>query len=503
MKVWRKKAEQISSGRGVARAALDGASREELLREAHHTLARQGNSGRIGVWLEMDSNASQQNEMAIGFRGMVWDRGSDEILPDWAHLSVEPPLPEELLLRRKTVEQDLEALPPNPIIGLLVGLRHAMWVPIEWKEQLKGVILAGSTGRQPAISRERVESVAAELALALGVEEELRSARLRDADLGVVRRFLTNHAAEPSPEALLSNLVESCTQTGESGDGPGAAFAVIGALRQERERSGGSFPLEFRWRSGDESLTRAIENEPLASVWRRAVEARRVIGSGPEMGWMPGQVARIVAFPLESEGQLLGTLVVGLPGGATSLATLDRLEFRAVLAASALRQRRRLEEESKLAGRQQALLECISEPLLLLDHTGRITAASRGARELTGPASQAAGPEPASIPAQACLNELFCGRDREHLGTWLRSALDRGAERRGTDSETARAELHNGVVVRLRLSVSVEGQATLVLLEPLVTREASGPALPKSNCKMSSNGWKRESYSSMRRKTSA
>src|SRR5260370_954367 len=114
--------------------------------------------GRVGVWLEADGNANPQNKNIAGFHGMVWERGILEPPQEWAHLSVEPPLPEELLLRGNTVEQDLEASPPNPILGLLGGLRHALWVPIEGKEQLKGVILAGSKGKQPACSLELLES---------------------------------------------------------------------------------------------------------------------------------------------------------------------------------------------------------------------------------------------------------------------------------------------------------------------------------------------------------
>src|SRR6202171_872131 len=435
MRIWMKKPETESSGRGVARAALNGASRKELLQEALKALALQGPAGRFGVWLDADANASPRNAFATGFHGMVWDRGNSETPQEWASLSVEPPLPEELLLRGKTVEQDLEAFPANPIIGLLVGLRHALWVPIGRKEQLKGVILAGSTGKQPACSREHVESVAAELALALGLEDEQRIARLRNEDLGAVRRFLAQQAAATSVEVLLSNLVESCTETPANGVGPGAAFAAIGALRDHREKSGGNFSVEFRWHSGDDSWTRAIESEPLASVWRRALEARQAIGSESHMSGTQGSVTRIVAFPLESEGQLLGTLVAGLPGGAVSLATLDRLELCAVLAASALRQRRRKEEESLLASWPKALLDCTGEPLLLLDEAGKITAASRGARELAGLASKTNGPNPPGIPAQAYLAELFCGRDRERLGTWLRNVLDHGEETSGKDND--------------------------------------------------------------------
>ena len=474
MKIWRKKAEKESNGRGVARAALDGASREELLREALKALTQGGLAGRIGVWLATDSSASLQNESISEFHGVVWDRGSTETPKEWIHLSVEPPLPGKLLLRGKTVEQDLQTLSLNPIFGPLVGLRHALWVPVARKEQLKGVILAGSTGRQPAISREHAESVAAELALALGLEEEQRIARLRDVDLGAVRRFLSKQLSDTSLEAVFTNLVESCTATPANEEGVGAAFAALGALRLDREKSGESFPIEFHWYSGDKSWARAIETEPLASVWRRALEARRVAGTGSEAGWMHGSVSRIVAFPLESEGQLFGTLVTGLPGSAASLATLDRLELRAILAASALRLRRQKEEESKLAGRQHALLESISEPLLLLDDAGRITAASRGATELTGLAAKTR--EPSGILAQPYLAELFCGRDRTNIEPWLRAGRDPQAQGHGTDHESLRAELHNGVGVRLTLAAPAQGQGRVVLLEPMTARNSTEQA---------------------------
>jgi signal transduction histidine kinase/CheY-like chemotaxis protein len=277
-------------------------------------------------------------------------------------------------------------------------------------------------------------------------------------------------------EASLSYLADSCTRTPAIGDGPGGAFALIGALRQERGNSGESFSVEFLWRSGDDSWTHAIESEPLANQWRRALEARRPIGSDLQVGQAQGPVARIVAFPLESQGQLLGTLVVGLPASAVSLATFDRLELRAAMAASALLRRRRIKEESLLAAWPHALLDCVSEPLFLVDEAGKITAASRGARELTGLDSNSNASEPAGVPTHADFAELFCGRDREHLGTWLRAALDRGAERKGTDSEFSRAELHNGVAVQLRLAAPVEGRAAVVHLEALASRKSAGKA---------------------------
>src|SRR6266852_8274089 len=147
---------------------------------------------------------------------------------------------------------------------------------------------------------------------------------------------------------------------------------------------------------------------------------------------------------------------------------------RAALAVSALEPRRGKEEESKLAGRQHVLLEYIREPLLLLDDSWRITAASRGARELTGPAYGTEGPHPAGIPAQAYLPELFRERDRAQIEAWLRAGLGREAERHGANHEPFRAELQNGVGVRLCLAASPQGRGTVILLQPLVTRESAG-----------------------------
>jgi signal transduction histidine kinase/CheY-like chemotaxis protein len=449
-----------------------------LVQEAQKSLAKEGRTGRIGVWLEADPNSTPQKEASTGFRGKVLDLGSDETPQEWATLSVEPPLPEELLLRGKTVEQDLESFPANPITGVLVGLRHALWVPIERKEQLKGVILAGSLGNQPAISRQPVESVAAELALALGFEEEQKIARLGNADLGVVKRFHGTTEAEYSPDALLSNVVESCTVAAVGGDSPGATFAVIGALRHPREQSAETFSSEFLWHSGDDFCTRAVESEPLAGVWRQALRERRVIGSASEMGWTHGSVDRIVAFPLQSEGQLLGVLVAGLPGRASSLANFERLELRAVLAASALRRRILKQDESWRASRQQTLLECISQPLLLLDEAGKIAAASRGALELSGsPASKMKGLRRAEIPAPAQWEEFFRARDREHVETWLRAAFEHGSGNRDAGADPIRAELHNGAAVRLRLARSAQGHAMVILLESHVTGDSSGQAI--------------------------
>jgi hypothetical protein len=77
MRIWRKTAQKESRQRGLARAALDGAPRDELIREALQALTRHGHKDRLGVWLEADSN-SKKNDREEGaavlrpYKGTKW-----------------------------------------------------------------------------------------------------------------------------------------------------------------------------------------------------------------------------------------------------------------------------------------------------------------------------------------------------------------------------------------------------------------------------------------------
>ncbi len=355
MKVWAKRVEKRTSTRRVALAALEGVSREELLREALAALETEGNAQRIGVWLEEEPNPSAPPASSDRLHGLVRDRENQETTTEFTYLSLEPPLPLEPLLRGKSAEQNFEAVPDKPMMEMLVGLRRAAWIPVYSRGSLKGLIFFGSKGKQLVFSRERTEAIAAELALAVSLEEEQRIARARQEDLSLARSFLGMPVGAIPVERTLANLAESCTDAAKDGHGPGAAFAVIGVLSGQHRDPSESVRIEFRWRSGDEAWARAIETEPLATVWRRALKERHMIGSEPQAAGAEPRIARIVAFPLEAEGQLLGTLVAGLPAGAASLAGLERLELRAMLAACALYKRRQEEEQAQSMRWQQAL----------------------------------------------------------------------------------------------------------------------------------------------------
>ena len=476
MRVWGTKTEKASGLLGVARAAVAGASRDELLKEALRALGRAGNADRIGVWVEAGSSLSLQSEGPGRFQGLVWDRENGEMPAEWAHLSVEPPLPEESLFAGKSVELHLEADPQRPIIGPLVELRRATWIPIERNGQLKGVILAGSRAKQAVMRLEEMRAIAAELALAIGLEEEQRLARIRNADLRTARNVLEARRTRNPAGMMLAKLADSCTEKGTGEEGPGATFAVIGALVEQAEHSGKEEEMEFRWKSGDEEWTRAVVSEPLASIWRRALEARQVIGSDPHVALGQSSVARILAYPLEEEGQLLGTLVAGLPRRAISLATLERLELRAALAAAELGRRKRNEEEVREAEWQQALLDSSSEAVILLDEAGRIAGSSRGGRELTGLASSGAEKSSASIRAGEQFASLFRMGSRERIEEWTRGTLDGGPGFRSARRDSPQAELCNGVCVRLRIAGPAPGRGLAILLEPLESHEAARQA---------------------------
>ncbi len=475
MKIWGKKLKKEAESASVALAALGGATRGELLREALRVLTQRPHADRVGIWLEPDASAWRVNDFWGAFYGLVWDRGAkEESPPEWRILTLEPPLPEQILERGEPFEQDLEDSGRNAVIGQLVGLRRALWVPVADQNRVRGLILLGRISGPTASFLERAKSVAAELALALEAEERLRAVRIRKADLALVRRVVEAREDVSSLDRALTHLVADCVQHSTGVENLGAAFAGIGVLQSRNETSSdeasSSLPAaDFRWHAGDEAWTRAITTGPLAKLWRRAIETRQVMGSEPPPTWPQSSVARIVALPLEAEGHLLGALVAGLPASAVSIATLDRLELRGRLAAWTLLRNKRKEDESRRASTVRSLLDLISEPLFLLDHSGRIAAGSRGARELFRHIGSTA------VLSSGHLPDLFCGHERERVRKWLQQALDPSSSVQAK-KEVPRAQLQNGVTVGLQLAPLSPGREAAVLLKPEEVIESHGHA---------------------------
>ena len=475
MKVWRRKLAEQWGERGVARAALRGASRDELLREAVAELASQGAADRIGVWIEAAPNSRSTDETSGTLHGLLWDAESSETPAEWNRLSLEPPLPKELLLGAKSFEQDLGDSAHPTLIGPLLGLRHALWVPIERAHQLQGVILLGSRRRESPKSTAHAEAVASELSLAIQREEERGFARNREVDLGIVRQILSAQSRTEPPEQILAQLADSCTQPQKGLHGLGAAFAAIGTPPEFPETTSWNGALEFRWRSGDLEWAAAIEREPLSGIWQKALAERRVIGSEPPSAWPQSAVARIVALPLAFEDEILGVLLAGLSSQATSLASLERLELHAALAAGVLGRKKREQEKSRQADWQERFFKEAKELFFLLDEAGKILAVSRGAKAL---AAQSSRPEQ-TLPDLARPGErlalLFRPRERAQVESWLRRISTGDADASVAD-DSPPLELQNGLRVRLRMAAPRLDNKIAVALEPLAAAETARPA---------------------------
>jgi PAS domain-containing protein len=119
--------------------------------------------------------------------------------------------------------------------------------------------------------------------------------------------------------------------------------------------------MRFAWQSGAAGWIRALESEPLSGVWRLALETHRVVGSEPGAASFRGQVARVVALPLEAGGESLGVLVAGIRRSSTCLAVVERLELRAALATSVLLRQKHSEETADLELRHKAVLAALEK----------------------------------------------------------------------------------------------------------------------------------------------
>jgi len=484
MRVSAKKEKPAAVGRGVARAAVEGASREELIREVLHQLSPGEHAERFGVWLECARTSEPDGPAS--FRGSVQDRAGEETPAEWGRLSPEATLPQELLMGGKSVEQDLGNSGECALIGPLVGMRRALWVPVTRKQRLRGVLLAATARKSGAWPRALLESLAAELALAIELEEEQRIAQERHADTYLTRRVLAAVGGSIPADVILSNLAENCIDSDANTKGPAAVFAVIGELRAQLGDEVAAEEVHFQWRSGDEAWTHAVESEPLAGVWRKALEGRRVIGGDAQVSWAKGEVGRIVAIPLEVPGEVAGVLVVGLRPGAASLALLERFELRAVLAAMALAKRRRHAETERRAAWHKALLESGAQATVFLDAQGAIVELSRGAQELLGERTEQQERGERNPQARQRFAHLFRARDQEIIETWSRQFSGGAPNAHSLPADPPEAELSNGVRVRIKLMMPADGGLTAVLLEPLAAHGAADQAPSRAATKLHS-----------------
>ena len=211
-----------------------------------------------------------------------------------------------------------------------------MWVPVKRRGRLRGILLAGSRRKYGKLPAEALESAASELALAIELEEEQQLARDSQVDLLLARKTLGSLTGSENANLMLAALVDDCIARPRCDGGMAIRFAAIGILQKERGDLTIS-PTIFPWKNGDQVWINSLASNPAAAICSKAMEARRLtISEGSTVTSGSDEVARIVAIPLEAEKKLTGVFVVGLARAATSPVNLERLQFRASLAAAAL-----------------------------------------------------------------------------------------------------------------------------------------------------------------------
>jgi hypothetical protein len=159
------------AARGVVRAARAGAGRDAWILEALLELQMEPGAERFGVWLEPPPGDETIRASRVVFRGEVRERGQGKAPGRWTSLSVELPLPLDLLSIGKTAELTLEGELHDPLFGPTLGMRHLLWVPVFGQNLLRGLILVAAQDAGSPLPRVLAEEVAAELALALEWQE--------------------------------------------------------------------------------------------------------------------------------------------------------------------------------------------------------------------------------------------------------------------------------------------------------------------------------------------
>jgi len=541
VKLWGKKRDVPECGRGVARAALEGAPRLEILREALCELRADGAADRLGIWMASANDLREASPAALpqnvqqnvqheapqtslashavpapAWRGVVWDRESETPPAEWEQLSGEAPIPSQVFLVARAVEQHVANDSGTILIGVLIAMRRVLWVPIVIGGRVLGVILCATREKERVLSRVTPARLAAELALELAWKEERGVSRQRYADLALARRLHAELNTPGRAAAALAGLVDSIVDPGATG-GIGAAFALIGALTtnnintyhidtgaltQGVTTSAHAAPphlpetpasaLDFRWCSGHADWLRIAQGPALRATCQEALRTRATTGMdaldalAAHLSWMPTPLARIVAVPIHAEGRAFGVLLAGLSQRVASLATLERLEYRAQLAGLAMAREQFERRSARAARRQRAQLEASREPLFVLDDRTRVADLSGGAADLLleqsglpppSEAGVAAGDPPhahdkilRNVPGES-FTDLFAGDDRPAVTRWLQFGQQDLPIRWNADEDTLEAKLWSGIRVRLRRGLPSAAGDTVVALARVTQSE--------------------------------
>ncbi len=157
--------------------------------------------------------------------------------------------------------------------------------------------------------------------------------------------------------------------------------------------------------------------------------------------------------------------------------SVERLELRGVVAATALSHRQCLVALSLERKRQRAILQSDATARILIETDGRLGLVSGGALELLGQsASKADAADQSDLTHARRFSELFEAPDQPKVEAWLRRVQAQSQHDRGLDDDAQEARLRSGTAVRLHpiaLSEVPDSALAAVKLEPLESAPVS------------------------------
>jgi signal transduction histidine kinase/CheY-like chemotaxis protein len=283
--------------------------------------------------------------------------------------------------------------------------------------------------------------------------------------------------AEISAGAPLDDLLQCITKSCLSAPRDSAKaprFATLGLLSPEASQpASGDRPVDFCWSAGDNLLGGSAVGEPIASIWRNALETRATAGGALPARWAFTGISRVIAVPLLIAGASRGVLVVGYPSSSATLSDLERVELRANLAAAAIAMSGHSHLPASMVEFSQFLVQHSGDAAFLLNSRLEITHASSSGRFLlTAPEHLVSRRSTISDRAQHSLgaaSNLFKPAEWRRVSTWMEKISESGD---GPSTHSIATELLDGRQIQLHASV-VPGDRLVLLVQHAPSKEVS------------------------------
>ena len=460
MRFW-KKNDDPARRSSLPESTLRGATHEELVQQAVVELVRTGTGDRFGVWLEMATPSAADQTGAL--HGVTWDREDEDPPREWNSLEPQRVLPAARLVAGAVLESQLGNKSAEPMMGPLVGLQKAVWVPIEHAGKLRGILMGGAIRANASLPIEQLKTVAAKLAVALAFESEHKLATERYTDLALCNKVLGNIDDATGLDRLLREVVESCVVQQGGFENPNAIAAALLQVPGEADvRKADRIELKLLHAAGQEGARATFESETVHELGRLALRTERTSGDAVTRGSTGETPLRVVAVPIFRRGRTEAVMLAAFPSVGASLSTLERIELRARLAGHVLAALWQRGEKKREERQEEALLEANNAATVVLDQRGKVIAANRSARtllQLGDPTRDEVKSTGTAFSIGRDFSEYFSEPDREAVLLWQRGSREARSER-----EITEVALECGARVTLRQRFADEDCQTVTLV---------------------------------------